>query len=227
MVAEFKREDFLETEVQTHREFVTEEQLNQWNSEGYDIEMYGKDISLVIIGEGHNNDEEQKKQIELIRIVKPEYVLHEFLRGWIYNPETKKLEKQGGRIFNQDDNDPYNINIPLELLAIANEAGFKIIGCDLTGGEFAENQYTKLSSREKKFNIDDWEYKIAFIKRESWPLRDKQMIKTILEYRDKSSKPIVSIMGYHHGDNINNQKILQKRGFSYAYIDQKKDKEEK
>lgn len=124
-------------EIQSARELIRLEQLAEWNDKKYHIEKHGDNFSLIVVGETYGNPEFQAKQVELIRLARPEYVLHEFLAAWIYDPKTQKFEKQKGRKFNMFDDDPENISLPSGLVLAANEMGFKTIGCDLTLGELS------------------------------------------------------------------------------------------
>ncbi|OGZ63214.1 MAG: hypothetical protein A2639_02035 [Candidatus Staskawiczbacteria bacterium RIFCSPHIGHO2_01_FULL_34_27] len=206
------------------QEFIAAEQLDKWNDKKYHIEKFGDNISVVVLGEKHTNTEFTEKQLELINIIKPEYVLSEFWNGWIYNPKTQKFEQQNDRVF--DKNYDFKrvgmklINLPpedIKLILAANKISFKIVGCDLTMGELKEiaKQFP-----DKYANKPDYFIGVIGADNEVMPFRDEQMVKTISEYQQKSLKPIISIMGWHHGDSIHNQKIMQEKGFGYAYINE-------
>ena len=207
-------------EIYSSREFVTPEQLAEWKEDYYSIESYGDSYSVIIVGEEHCIEEHQKKQIELIRQVKPEYVLDELLEGWIYNPENREFEKQENRLFGKKDenierrtesisNKKGLFFVNPQLILTADEVGFKIIGCDFTTEEkeLLKVSLKKVSSKKTR--------DISF-------LRERQMVETILEYQSKSAKPIVTIVGSNHSNNIHKNKLLQEKGFDYACVHQMK-----
>jgi len=151
MGEKFTVENYHETQIP--RDFFRADQLAQWNDKNYHVEKYGNEFSVIIVGETHYNPEFEAKQIELTRLVRPEFVLHEFLGALIYNPITQKFEKQKGRIFGENDG-PEELYLPRGLIQAANEMGFKIIGCDLTQRELTkcEKQLAKDFPAKYRFN---------------------------------------------------------------------------
>ncbi|MCX6724081.1 MAG: hypothetical protein NT155_02800 [Candidatus Staskawiczbacteria bacterium] len=212
----------------SEQETVAIEQVDQWNTKGYRVEKHGDNFSVIILGEGHNNEALQAKQIELIKLIKPKYVLHEFLTGWIYNPETKKCTRQENRIIGSEERPQKPAD---KIITAADEMGFEIIGCDLTETE-TNLVIDKVCERNpNRFHYDE-NVKAFFPNKgveeltnfspEIIAFRDKKMADTIIEYQKKSKKPIVVVMGSDHGKGIHKNKILQRAGINYAFINQAK-----
>lgn len=211
----------------TENDTVTYEQIKQWNSEGYRMEKHGDNFSVVIIGELHGRPDLQEQQVNLIKSIRPDYVLHEFLQGWIYNPETQEFSKQEGRKVRDEDGN----EIPEAIIAAANEAGFKVIGCDLTNIETSLVIDKVYKRNPGKYHYDSFveEYvpnegveHLNILDPEIMAFRDKKMADTIIEYQKKSKKPIVVIVGADHGKGTHKNKILQRAGISYVLINQAK-----
>jgi len=49
------------------------------NDRGYQIQTYLDDLKVILLGERHYMPDMHQKQKELIEIIQPEIVLHEFL----------------------------------------------------------------------------------------------------------------------------------------------------
>lgn len=217
-------------EARKLQDFVKLETIEEWNKQGYAIAKYGNEFSVVMLGETHNVEEEQTKQLELIEVVKPQYVLHEFLTGWIYNPTTRTFEKQNNRTFDDRDQPPIN-ELPPSFISSANRLGFEIVGCDLTQGELtpiekdlAQNNPERYVYDEKSRSLRSAERPTARVTAASpaiVPFRDELITRRILEYHGKSSRPLVVIFGASHGRNIHEQKLLQDKGLGYIFADQK------
>jgi hypothetical protein len=218
-------------EINSHPSYLTIEQMRKWNDRDYPIVNYGEEFSVAILGEFHDNIQSTDKQLELIRLVQPEFVLCEGLRGWIYNPKTEDFEKQKNRIFESISDDPYPFSVGTAILTASDEMGFKIIGCDLNQAELnrIEKRYPQIFADENEESDESWEHEPSYeIDTDAFssywykfhPFREEQMVKSILEYKGKSLKPIISILGVNHAVNIHSGKLLQKKGFGYVFIDQ-------
>lgn len=211
--------------------------IKEWNDQGYEIEHYGRNIDVLIFGEAHLYQELQRKQLQLIDIIKPEYVLHESLGGWIYEPLHEIYTKQEDRKFNDFDKlKPSTFSlIEIEFLLLAKKIDFKIIGCDLTDMECKEMAKILCKVFPEKYDYDQANGQIKYRKTpysSFLPLyslkedeniiryREKHMVKTIATYQKKSGKPIIVILGQTHGENIHQGELLQRKEFDYVYINQ-------
>lgn len=115
--------------------------LNNWNDEGYEISFYGKKPSVILLGESHTDIVARQKQEELIRLVKPEFVLHEFLSGYIYDPEKDLLTQQPKRRFDPNPKikkklDTFTERQTREVLEMAKRVETTFVGCDMTERDF-------------------------------------------------------------------------------------------
>ncbi|OGZ67546.1 MAG: hypothetical protein A3C58_02240 [Candidatus Staskawiczbacteria bacterium RIFCSPHIGHO2_02_FULL_34_10] len=214
-------------EKSKNREYINLEQLKFWNNMGYLIEESdGSDkYSIIVLGESHMDEDQWEKQMELVKLVKPEYVLHEWLGGLIYNPEIGKFEGDdpGHKDYASDLIKTNNPNIgshglPAKLYDLSKEFNFKIVGCDLTKNEM---QRVEEVFKEEETGIKKEGFYMPGTGKNIIRVRDMVMVDKILEYQNKSDKPIIVIIGYEHGNNINSQHLLQERGaFGYIYINQ-------
>lgn len=210
----------------------TWQDLDSWNTKGYSIEKYGEEPSVFLLGELHYNENDMSKQVELIRKIEPDYILHEFLNGWYYDPLTKEYKEQSDRHFSGYDSKEH-IGPSAIILECADELKIPIIGCDLTEGEvkWAEMQLLKnhpdlyeeqegsgilINKKNKKA--------ITTMSPEMNVAREERMVKTILQYQKRSSKPLVVIIGSKHSEAIHQNRQMQEKGFGYVYVDQSKAK---
>jgi len=213
--------------------------IKEWNDQGYKIEHYGHRVDVLIFSEAHSYPEHQIKQLQLINIVKPEYVLHESLGGWIYEPLREIYVKQKGRKLNDFDKINPSILIEIEFLSLAKKLDFKIVGCDLTDMECKEMAKILCKVFPEKYDYDQTNDQIKYREKTPYSLyssfvplydlkedknimhcREKHMVKTIAKYQKKSEKPLIVILGQAHGEAIHQRKLFQRRKFGYVYIDQ-------
>jgi len=214
-------------EISSAREYIDARELDRWNNKGYNIELSDDsgNYSIVMIGESHLDEEQWQKQIELVRLIKPEYVLHEWLGGLVYNPETEKFEGDDyGKedyvtdVMKKNNPDIGAHGLPAQLYSLSKELGFKIVGCDLTKSEMAR---VEDSFGEEEAGIKKEGLYLPGTGKNIMRVRDMEMADTMLKCQGESNKPIVAIVGFEHGDSINSQHLLQEKGaFGYAYINQ-------
>ena len=201
-----------------------EEFIDLWKTLGYEVRPHGSKPTLVLFGETHNqgdyeNDHTQR-QAEFISFAKPPFVLHEFVKGLIYEPTGDPI-KQPGREFGSPLDEEIeishcNFSLPKVLKALSTELDFRIIGCDLTLWEL-EKLKKKLGKVLNK--------RLDLYSDEVQPPREAQMVKTTREYLPFSSptKPIVCIIGSSHANTIEQSGVLE--GFSYLYVNQSASRE--
>ena len=220
---------------QGHEATIARRLIEEWSTQSppYEVEFYGKDVSVLILGETHSREGEIRKQIELIKKVRPDFVLHEFLNGWIYDPETRGYKQQEGREFSEADDMESSHDCPKELIDLANQMGFQIIGCDLTDGELDKIGRSLVARDSEKYSysagvlktttgdpenpmISEWVSRSI----EGIESREEKMVKLITQYQSLSKKPIVIILGDAHRENLVQQGLLKKGGFGYVSISQ-------
>ena len=203
--------------------------LKSWNNQGYEVKVHKKAFSILLLGELHEREELEQKQAELISLIKPEFVLHEFLKIWTYNSRDNSFDLREGvkSVSHYEIAEMYLGEISPIILDEIRKCGAKIIGCDLwdKGIKKAEREIAKLNPdvfyydyRLRRFDDDD--YICLISSDEIIPYRDKEMAKVMITYQKKSHKPIISILGNTHSKNIHEGKLLQRKGFGYAYINQ-------
>ena len=124
--------------------------------------------------------------------------------------------------------------MPSPIIELSNRMGFYVFGCDLSMAELEEVERKLADLYPDRFRwekiarnigalIERTTNRVAEITNQSdiiVPFRDKRMTDTIIEYRGKSEKPVVVIMGSHHGNNIVREKMLHDKGFDFVYVDQ-------
>lgn len=221
---------------QPHRT-VSAEELAEWNKNGgrnYEIELHNPEagIKVILIGEGHDWVLFSEQQWNLVERIRPAVILHEGLNGMVYTPgpwegapgfappPTGKLEEQPGRKISEFDrqimkdmfSDPRYGDDRKVLLSMADQMGCQVVGCDLT---YAEMHAIKpISSPEELAQNNPKKTP------EGKKLRKEFMIKMILEHVQKSSGPVIVILGSFHSDKIHQEKALQDKGFGYAVVTQ-------
>lgn len=115
---------------------------------------------------------------------------------------------------------PYGL--PARLYELSKKYGFKIAGCDLKKNEM---QRIEKVFGDKEAEIEKDGLYMPGTGRNIMRVRDMAMTDKILEYQNKSNKPIVVIIGSNHGDSINSQHLLQEKGaLRYVYINQSQSK---
>ena len=204
--------------------------LDSWNNKDYKIKYFGNDLDVIILGETHYSEDILNKQLELIHLVKPDFVLHEFLTALVYNPQTARFEQQPDRILNWFDQEIDFVEISKDLIKASKELHFEIVGCDLSLAEqlIIARQLAEDNPHEYEFDEEfeclvkpsdpDWIF--TPLSDVIIPYREQQMLETINSYKRKSEKSVLIILGDLHAKNLHNQKLIQKNRIGYAYVNQ-------
>lgn len=195
--------------------------LDGWNDRGYRIERVGSVIRTVLVGEAHYEKDLQQKQLELIRLLKPEVIVHEFLEGWMYDPAAHGFRRLPYRTF--ADGETYETDkMPSHILDLSDELQIPVIGGDLTETEYlfaaqiiafrdpAHYRFSRFGILNKR---DDRKFAFTSLSEEVQPFRNSRMELTIRQYPRS-----VTILGQSHSGLIHREKWLQ--DFGYIYIDQ-------
>lgn len=197
------------------------------------LERYGSRYRIVLIGEAHRVSEMEAKQEELIRLIRPQFVLDEKLKGWIYDPKKNSFKRQQNREFNKLDE--YLPHLPFFLVDLARELCFTVIGCDLTDMEIEQIgrwlpklyplMYTSNGDRIIRCNNGEF-HPLSLeelVKEPAIEVRRKrrQMVLTARKFEKKSVQPIVMVVGNWHGRNINRNRLFLRRApIGYLYVHQ-------
>lgn len=144
--------------------------------------------SLIFIGSTHGFVEDFLKQKEIIESIEPEFVLSEDL-------ENLKLDSREN--FNKLLVKKYISNMTSfkeiqKLVKLCFSKKIKLIGIDLKNFGFNKILQKKLKNKEKLTIKEEKELKRIIKKRE------KNHLKNILECQNKTSRPIVIILGSWH-----------------------------
>lgn len=162
-------------------------------------------FSFIFIGSTHGFIDDFIKQEEVINSVNPEFVLCEDLED-ISLDSKKKFEDtlKEKKISNMTSFDEVN-----KLIRLSYNKNIKLIGIDLHNFGFDEILQDKIKKQEK---LSAEEEKKA---EEILNLRDQVHLKKILEFKKKTNKPIVIILGSWHlrensvlRNSLNNYKIF-------------------
>lgn len=202
-----------------------------WNDQNYKVVVCGRDIRCVVLGESHDNKQYIAKQAELIELVRPELVLHEFGAAHIYDPQARRYCWQPQR---KADHGPVK-GFPTPLIEQADRLGHKIVGIDLTFIELHIAHCRLAHVQPDKFKWvqvgkslfhgylvkrSNPSYEFTHLDPVTLRLRDAQMVKEIGLYEKQSKLPIIVIVGDHHAGNFHNRKLLREHGFGYIIVHQ-------
>jgi hypothetical protein len=200
---------------------VSLDTLRNWQNPDYIIHAEEPKFGMIILGEAHTDREARKKQLELIELVHPQFVLHEFLSGWIYDPVSKLFKKQSGRTFDEFiDNDLVETASRdlSDLIEQSEKLGYKVVGDDLT---FAEQDAVIEQLYDKDPLLRNYQ-DIGLVPGSPQldAYRDQQMAKTIQEYATHATKPVIVILGRGHSEPLHQEGMIKQQGIQYAYVDQ-------
>lgn len=213
--------------------------LEQWHKEfPYAYQIIGRNPRNILVGEDHYIDGIPEAQGQLIAMARPEYILYEPLRGWQYNPKTKVLELIPHRkvvspydyIFDQEKGPQPSLHeIPIWLREVADKNASWVIGCDLTMAEFQDLGSQIAEQKPDKYRFEDRLIRkkapnetINTFSPEISPHRSKFMGEMIQQYQTKTTRPIISILGYKHVSRIKQSGVLEAAGIDYATIEETK-----
>ncbi len=217
--------------------FVTPEIISGWNDWNYQVVVCGKRIRCLIVGELHYRPEHISKQLELIELVKPEFVLHEFGPAWIYDPQGGGYRLQSQRSIRDGiDNDSLE-RFPELLTQQAERLNHKIVGIDLTTAELDIALWRLTKERPDEFEwkqVGEHPFDGCIIKRDDpdyefttqdpliMELREARMVKEIGRFEKISKAPIVVIVGDCHAENFYTHGLFRGCRFGYVVIHQTK-----
>lgn len=144
--------------------------------------------SLIFIGSTHGFIDDFSKQKEIISSVKPEFVLCEELENLELNSEEKFNEIfKKRKISNMTSFEEVE-----KLIKLCLDNKIKLIGIDFHNFGFSENLQKKIKNQEELTREEERKLNEIIKKREKYHLSK------ILEYKEKTSKPIVIIVGCRH-----------------------------
>ncbi len=162
-------------------------------------------FSFIFIGSTHGFIDDFIKQGEVISSVSPEYVLAEDLEN-ISLDSREKFEN----LFNKEKISNMTAFAEVErLVKFCYEKNLKLIGIDLPNFGFNKILQEKIKKQEKLSEKEEEEINDIL------KIRQRNHLKKILEYKKKTDKPLVIIVGSWHlkensllRDSLNNYKIF-------------------
>jgi len=199
------------------RQKINKKFLSKWCRERKcGFSPYGTKPSILLLGESHSTPRHLKLEEEMISLVKPPILLHEFLKNSMYDPTTRSFS-----LIYETANDEMDIREMREiedyLLGWATKYKTKLVGADLSlfelskAGDEIEKKKPKLILTSQ--TLEKCEY------------REKRMGERIADYHKKVDGMLVGIFGMHHlRPSSGIHPILQLEGIEYACIILPKDK---
>jgi len=161
--------------------------------------------SFIFIGSTHGFINDFSKQREVILAVRPEFVLCEELDDLVLNSKGKFEELFKKR---RISNMTYFEEVE-KLIKLCFEENIKLIGIDFKNFGFDMNLQKKIKNQEDLSPIE--EEKLNKIS----SLREKKHLNKILEYKKKTSYPLVIIVGCWH---LREGSLLRKKLKNYKLI---------
>lgn len=162
-------------------------------------------FSFIFIGGTHGFIEDFIKQKEIINLINPEFVLCENLENLSLNSK----EKFDNLLKNKKISDMTSFDEVKKLIDLCYNKNIKLIGIDLSN--FGFNKVLQEKIKEQKELSPEEENKVEEILK----LRDKIHLEKILEYKNKTNRPLVIIIGSWHlrehsllRDSLSNYKIF-------------------
>ncbi len=165
-------------------------------------------IRLWLVGEYHGEEEHQSREVELIQALKPDSVVHEFLRNASYDSSQHRIAPQPGRTLSfgivADD-----LEALPAVLHTCRSVRANIIGCD-----FSQDEEFEIRRKNSKSG----EVFTPAIGKALTSTREALMASVILSNVIASEKPVVAIVGANHSAALHEQKELQDQGFGYVLL---------
>ena len=192
----------------------------------HSFRVVGASPQDVLWGENH----EPQKMLaffDLIAHLRPNYVLHEFFDTRIYNPTTqeKGFRRTSSRNEQQDEYITPQIGI---MIKAAQELGYTLVGCDLTHQEKEDLLHAKLETSAIYRQFGSIRTKAIFfelgvpydensqLQDAIDPERHQEMVDVFLDFKIKTDKPLVTIVGRHHLESPDIHEKLE--GLSYCVV---------
>lgn len=208
------------------RSVIPPELLREWNDGQYRIKRTGRSIRCVVFGESHYCELQMARQAELIELVRPEVLLHEFGNpAMVYDPTIpgSKAYLRASRL----------VVFPGPLITQAAALGHRIAGIDLSLGEIALAHYRLALQDPKRFEwvgdgpLDgrlekrkDRRYEFTAIDPITMRLRDARMVREIGKWEARLAAPLVVVVGDRHAQNFRRRELFAQFGFGCAFVHQ-------
>ena len=161
--------------------------------------------SFIFIGSTHFFLDDFLKQKEIIKSVKPEFILSEELEDLKLNSEEKFKEILKRRYISEMT----SFNEVEDLIKLCFEKKISLIGIDFYNFGFDKNLQNKIKNQKELTKKEEEVLEKRIAKRE------QRHLSKILGYKEKTTKPIVVIIGCWH---LRKDSLLRKRLKNYKII---------
>ena len=197
---------------------IDKQMIKGWSQERKcRFRFYGDKPSLLIVGERHEDKEHQALEEELIQLIKPPYLLHEFLGARIYNPTTKEAKFFFGTSINAMDQ-LFQNDIEAHLLTWAEKYKMPLVGIDCS---FAELDIIADKIKQRKPSHEPTTQTL-----EECIYRERRMGEKIAEHCKKVKEMLIAMVGSNHiRPSSRIHSILQKKKIEYICISLPKNKD--
>ena len=171
-----------------------------------------------MLGEAHYDSGIHQLEEDMIKLVMPEYLLHELLDIRYYDPRTKEVSflrfTPDGKHYTPINREDVVCKQELHrhFVEWAEKYGLFLVGMDLSD---AEHDITGEEIRSRKPH-----YQLTNQSPEECVYRERRQGERMVEYANKTSKPLIAIMGAdHRRPKSGIHPILQRNGIQYVCID--------
>ena len=164
-------------------------------------------LSFIFVGSTHSFVDDFPKQKEIIKSVKPEFVLSEELENLKLDTEDKFKEILKKKFIS----DMTSFDEVEKLIKLCFEKKINLIGIDFHNFGFDKNLQKKIKNQEELTKKEEE------ILEEITNKRERQHISKILEYKSKTKRSIVVILGCWH---LRKNSLVRRRLKNYKIIAQ-------
>ncbi len=162
-------------------------------------------FSFIFIGSTHSFVDDFSKQKEIINLVKPEFVLSEEIENLKLNSKEKLKEILDKKFISNMT--PFNEVKKLIRLCLDNK--ISLIGIDFPNFGFDDCLQEKIKNKKELTKEEEGKLNDLIKKREKYHLSK------ILDYKEKTNRPLVVILGCWH---LRESSLLRKKLKSYKII---------
>ena len=162
-------------------------------------------FSFIFIGSTHSFVDDFLKQEEIIELVKPKFVLNEELENLKLDTEDKFKEILEKKFIS----DMTSFDEVKKIIKLCFEKKINLIGIDFHNFGFDKNLQKKIKNQEELTKGE--EERLNKLVEE----REKHHLSKILEYKSKTKRPIIIILGCWH---LRKDSLLRKRLKNYKII---------
>ncbi len=160
---------------------------------------------IIFVGSTHSFLDDFSKQKEIINLVNPEFILSEDLENLVLDSEKNFKDIFNKKIISQMT----SFEEVKRLIELCYKKNIKLIGMDFKNFGFNKEIQTKIKGKKKLSASEEKEVELILKKRE------RKHLSKILEYTQKTSKPILVILGCWH---LRKDSYLRKKLKSYKII---------